>query len=280
MIVSYRLFERFRSSKVEITFWDVGQGDSSLLKLPHGKNYLIDAGGGWENQKVDQVLIKELSRKGILKLNGIVMSHADSDHAQGFFGIFRNVQVERLFISGLEGADSSELERRIIGDAISREIKVEKITGIKTLVHDEIKLRLISQKMDSEQSKNNRSLIVELSAYGCKVLFTGDIEEAAERRLIPKLSSSFSVLKVPHHGSKTSSSWLFLKKIRPDFAVFSVGARNRYGHPRKEVIRRYRLLGSQVLRTDWNGFVQFEIDPTGKITCSDSRGSCGIKWCR
>ena len=134
-------------------------------------------------------------------------------------------------------------------------------------------LNLLSKK------NNNLGLWMELNVYGCRFLLTGDMEKEAERLVSKKITPPFHVLKVAHHGSLTSSEREFLIRVLPAFSVISVGAENSYGHPKFQILERLRYFRSQILRTDFHGFISFKVSPSGKLTCTHSLGFCGEIQC-
>ena len=129
------------------------------------------------------------------------------------------------------------------------------------------------------KTTNDRSLVLVLEFGGCRALFTGDIERAGEEELMGRLGSPVHLLKVPHHGSKTSSTLRFLRHYRPRWAVISVGLGNQYGHPNPAVLARYREQGIPLWRTDFHGFVQFAMSSDGRVRCTSFYGSCGVGRC-
>lgn len=282
-LVCFRIYERSYSSQAEVLFWDVGQGDSALLSMPHGKNYLIDAGGGFRRDKVGEVLFKELSRKAVLFLDGFILSHPDQDHGGGAFTLFRKLRFQKMFISkNLENFDPPlSLLTQLKADAKSRQIKVVSIEDTIELSKDpSYSLKLQAFNPPRKKNTNNLSLVALLEIYGCRFLFTGDLEKEAERELLKDLKSPIQVLKVAHHGSKTSSHKKFLERTKPRWSVVSVGKDNRYGHPREEVLRRIRSLQSKLLRTDFHGYVSFKVFPSGKMKCQSALGDCGAWDCK
>ncbi len=131
----------------------------------------------------------------------------------------------------------------------------------------------------SSGETNDKSLVVELEGYRCTALFTGDIEKSAEATLLRRGLKRATLLKVPHHGSKTSSTPGLLQRVKPRWAIISVGQGNTYGHPHSGVLARYVERGIQVLRTDFHGYVRFTINESGSIACQSSLGPCGTYTC-
>lgn len=281
-LVLFRAYERYFSAEAEVIFWDVGQGDSALIRLPFGKNYLLDAGGGYEGQRIGEVLFQELSRKAILSLDGFILSHPDSDHVLGLFSLLRKVSVRQLYFSkNLEILyPVPGLLTQVIAEAKSRKIPIHDLKEIWNLKTSDYSFDLQPMLPITKPNSNNLGLVGHLEVYGCRFLFAGDIEKESEALLLKKIVRPYHVVKVAHHGSKTSSHLPFVKKTRPLWSIVSVGAENRYGHPRKEVLRRWRNMKSEILRTDFHGYVSFKVSPQGKINCQSGLGPCGEWDCR
>ena len=135
------------------------------------------------------------------------------------------------------------------------------INGVKVDIYNPPVLLFQGQSMDIQSSLNNNSVVVKLTFKGVSFLFTGDIEEEAEKKLV-QLGSRLesTVIKVPHHGSVMSNTKEFLAKVHPSYAVFSVGYKNRFGFPNKRILERYRDLGSRTYRTDTDGAITMITD--------------------
>ena len=279
--IGFRIHTRYFSNEAEITVWDVGQGDSILLQLPRGRNFLIDTGGGSRNELLGEELVRELSRKGILKLNGLLVSHPDADHLEGAFPLLRKIKIEKIgFSAPLLGLPAAELRlNRLLAEAQSRGIPITPISESVQVPIGPAQLRLTPSLPNQVLTPNNLGLITELEVYGCRFLFPGDIEKEAEAVYSNSSNLPVTVLKVAHHGSRTSSRREFLERFRPQVAVISVGADNRYGHPRHEVIARLRHYHTQVFRTDFHGYVSFRVLPKGEVHCQSAQGTCGKFQC-
>jgi len=266
-----RFHSRFFNSDLTITFYDIGQGDAALVQLPYGRNLLIDGGGGFKDwDRGRSVLLPELTSLGILSLDGILLSHPDGDHVMGLRTVVRELGVKQFWLS------RHFFQKPV---PILRELSV-KIQP----VHK--KLQLHWKGVDLEfhsigstlKRRNDRSLVVLIRFAGCRLLFTGDLERAGEEELLHRIAKPIDVLKVAHHGSKTSTGQKIAKALSPAVSVISVGSKNRYGHPSAKVVDRLRPLG-RVLRTDAHGYVQLKIAPTGVISCRTAAGDCGVFSC-
>ena len=251
---------------LEITFLDVGQGDAAFVRFPDGKSMLIDGGAnrrGYDNG--ERVLDPFLCNKGIFKLDLLVLSHPDNDHGGGLAHIVRTFNVKRVLgvpHRSLPPPTHGDLHQVVdtkgipheLGDA--REIQLTSTAQL-ALLHprDEASVNLMDEDVNSD------SLVLKMTYGSVRALFTGDINRETELALISDgndLRAEF--LKVPHHGSQTSSSSEFIEAVGPQEAIFSVGTRNRYGFPSEKVVNRYQERGCRVLRTDELGAIRLRTD--------------------
>lgn len=265
--------------KLVVTFFDVGQGDSIGIQFPGGKTMLVDAPGGWGGWNAgEMIVIPELLRKGMLSLDYIVMSHPDRDHSQGLIPIVNQLSVAEFLYHSVFNLEKTVEVLKTGVQKYGRLSPVERETTI-DVGGASVKFIPMNHSCTSGCKDNNQSLLVEISFAGCRVLLTGDIEKEAEREWLHRYGMKLDLLKVAHHGSKSSSIEEFLRAARPQIAVASVGWRNRYHHPHPTVVRRYRELGIPLLRTDTDGFVEVRIDPGGSMECNSWHGPCGVYRC-
>jgi competence protein ComEC len=256
----------------EITFIDVGQGDSILIKLPFGRgNYLIDSGGALMFETEDwkmrsdpyetgkDTVVPFLKSKGISKLDKFFLTHGDMDHIGGASAVLKEMKVKSVVFP--QGADFSEAEKDLIVQAKNNnsEIVFTK-AGDSWLIGDSVfqVLSPFGGEMGDDVGKNDGSIVLFAKVGGLNWLFTGDLEEQGEGQLIksyPDLKAD--VLKIAHHGSKTSSTDLFLAGMKPRIGVISAGRNNRYGHPHNVVMNRLNDYNVKVLRTDKQGAVTY-----------------------
>jgi len=282
LIVAGRIYARFWNSNLTVIFFDVGQGDCALVQFPKGKTALIDGGGASREWNVgERIVIPELTRRAILSLDHVFLSHPDADHAGGLSAVLRDLSVERLWYNG--AFDRDRKPHRLFGEliALSENRRVRREPVFLPVEWRENGATLSAWVSPVRQKKtNNRSLLLELNFAGCRFLFTGDIEARAEESLVPGLRGPVTVLKVAHHGSKTSSTDSFLRRTSPRVAVISAGRTNAYGHPHPPVLQRLRRFGAEVFRTDFHGYLQFDVEPNGRLRCQSAQGFCGEMNCR
>lgn len=271
---------RFLQKHLTVLFFDIGQGDASLVVFPGGHTLMIDAGGGFGDTTIAKnEILPELARRGILTIDDAVMSHPDQDHGYGFTTLLSEFRVRRLWYSGdLESQfPPKPLFVRLRDLAIRRAIALRPVKTTQV----EIVNGVTWERWPSRgRAKNDWALLSRFEFGGCQVLFTADIESDGEKKLISKKSHPNTLLKVAHHGSKTSSTEAFLAWAKPRWSVLSLGHRNQYGHPHPSVLRRLHRFQTQIFRTDFHGFVEFRISEKGQVECLTAEGSCGIASCR
>ena len=230
---------------LRIYFIDVGQGDSTLILTPKGNSILID-GGGSETGSFDvgeKILLPYLLDRGVTKIDYMMISHFDSDHVGGLFSILENLRVEHVLIS--KQGKESENYKHFLEISKRKKIKVIYVeAGDRINIEKNMFFEILfpTRNLISENILNNNSIVARLVYKNFKILFTGDIEEIAEKELI-KLYSKINklradILKVAHHGSKSSTIASFLKLVNPRISLIGVGATNTFGHPNIGVLER------------------------------------------
>ena len=250
---------RGKTDRLEVAFLDVGQGDAAVVRFPGGKVMVIDAGGTPDGSfdPGERIVAPYLWQCKIKRIDFLVNTHYHPDHLQGLFFLLDNFEVDRVWVNGDPETDFSAAERFLLsaGDrvrAMSREDRAVEIGGTRLEF-------LHPPRAQRDFWGNSASLVLRLT-YGLHgFLFCGDIEGLAEEEILKRNSDLIStVLKAPHHGSKTSNSSKFVESTRPKFAVFTVRAGGRSRLPNPEVLERYEAIGTKILRTDRDGAIFFE----------------------
>ena len=247
-----------------ITYLDVGQGDSSVIILPHGKTVLIDTGGLFNSNYslAKNKIIPYLNSKGINRIDALILTHGDYDHMGESVNLINNIRVSKVI---LNCGEFNNLENELI-EVLDRK-KIKYYLCIKELNIDKYKLQFLNTKEYDNENDNSNVIYIELDGY--KFMFMGDSGIEKEKDILDKYNiSDINVLKVGHHGSKTSSDKKFIDEIKPKYSIISVGKNNRYGHPNKEVLDT--LNDSKIYRTDQDGSIMFKIkkDKLQIETCS------------
>jgi len=250
---------------LRVTFLDVGQGDACLITLPDDRHLLID--GGPKSLSFDageRIIYPYLVRQGIEEIHALILTHAHADHLGGLPYLLRHVNVHEVWDTGL--TYESQLFTDFIHVIDSLAVRRRTFSGYEQL-HDFSPVEMYvlhptSRFLDTNRGNINEvSLVLKMSYGSTDFLFVGDVERLGERRLIPFASFLNSeVLKVAHHGSRTSSTVPFLQYVRPEFAIISVGEFNKFRHPSAGVVARLQELGATVFRTDRHGAVLLQSD--------------------
>jgi competence protein ComEC len=250
---------------LRLTFIDVGHGDSILIEFPAGKRMLIDGGGLYED-RFDigkNVIAPFLWKKKIRRIDTLVLTHPDPDHLKGLNFIASQFSIGQFWDNGVQAESQPYLqlkkilnEKKIKIQSLHEESPPQIINGVEMSILNPPALNGMPKKIQNLWDFNNASLVMKLRFRNISVLLTGDIEKEAEERMVKKGSQiRADILKIPHHGSSSSSSPLFLERVKPTHAILSVGERNIGRLPHPGVVKRYLQLGSKVLRTDRDGAI-------------------------
>ncbi|KKC29968.1 hydrolase of metallo-beta-lactamase fold [Caldanaerobacter subterraneus subsp. pacificus DSM 12653] len=264
MVIALLFFWNYFVPKdLEVTFLDVGQGDATFVRTPHGRAFLIDGGGNpvFSNSSFDigeDILLPFLYYKGVIKLDAVFISHTDIDHIGGIITVLENMKVDRVFI-GVQKVEDQNFKKmmevagkkRVSVIFLKKGDKVE-VDGVKVYV-----LHPDPGNLIEENPINNNALVFKMRYGNISFLFTGDIEKPAEE-VLKESDLKTHVLKVAHHGSSTSSTPEFIEKADPQVFVIQVG-KNSYGLPSERVVKYLKERG-KLYRTDENGAVIVRTD--------------------
>lgn len=247
------------SGALEITFIDVDQGDAALIETPDGETILIDGG---EFDTYSSHLEPFLDFKGIDKLDSAVVTHYHSDHYGGIYELLKRGKVAKLILPDYRNTDNTKYNIESLAATTRTEKEyVSKGDRIETDCED-LTIEVLhpeSGGFAGENFHNNSSLVLFIRYFDTSFLIAGDIETRAENELIKNFDIECDVLKVPHHGSSTSSSKAFLEKADPTYAIISAGADNPYGHPHSEVIERLENDDIRIYQTSKDGSITFQV---------------------
>ena len=254
--------------KLRIFFIDVGQGDSTLIITPDKKTVLIDGGGSDSFDVGKKVLLPYLLDRRILKIDYVLISHFDTDHCGGILTIMEKVKVKNIIISEqAEHSENYERFKKLMIHKKIRLIEVKKGDKIKIGRYSEFKILFPTSRLLSENPLNNNSIVAQFNYNNFKMLFTGDIEKLAEQQILKaeKAEIRADILKVAHHGSKTSSIPEFIKAVKPKIALIGVGKNNTFGHPNQQTIKNLENIKCRIYRTDLQGEIIIKIDQKGRM---------------
>jgi competence protein ComEC len=253
--------------RLHVTFIDVGQGDSALLQFPGGSSFVVDAGGlgGRSSFDIgDRVVGAVMRQAGVRRLDTLVLTHGDADHIGGAPAIVRDFRPWDLW-EGIPVPPFEPLE--ILHDeAARRRIRQSTVqTGDAAMV-DGVSIVVRHPGLpdwERQEVRNDDSVVIELLWRDVSIVLTGDIGREVEQAILPQfVPSTLRVIKVPHHGSLSSSGEAFVRALSPRVAVASAGRSNTFGHPAPAVLRRYQDVGADVFRTDQDGAVTVDTDGT------------------
>ncbi len=264
--------------KLRIDFLDVGQGDAAFITFPNGETMLIDGGGrrSFEKTKVqndyeteffepdaqgigETVVSAFLWERGYSKVDYILATHADSDHIQGLSDVAKNFNIKAALFGRTPSADEDFHE--FFSTLEKRKINSIKISRGDVLTFGEVKIEVLYPENTDEISDNNHSIVLRIIYGERKILLTGDIEKETENRLLQNPENlQADVIKVPHHGSRTSSTESFINAVNADIAIIPVGKTSPFGHPHAEVLERWQTANTKILTTGERGTVTILTD--------------------
>ncbi len=256
--------------KLKIHFVDVGQGDCTFITTPQNKTILID-GGGSMSEEYDvgkSTLLPYILDRGYTKLDYVFISHFDQDHVGGILTILEELRVGQVYISKQE--QDSENYQKFLKIVEDKKIKVKVLKqGDCLKIEKNLYFDILwpIEEQIQENVLNNNAMVMKLRYGKFSMLFTGDIEAIAEEKILDFYKEKgesilkSDVLKVAHHGSKTSTTQSFFEKVNPKICLIGVGKNNMFGHPTAEVLER--INGTKIYRTDENGEIILEVECNG-----------------
>jgi len=255
-----------------VTAFDVGQGTAVLIETASHR-LLYDTGPFYspESDGATRVLIPYLKAKGIERLDGVIISHSDNDHSGGALSIFDRIQVDWV-------ASSLPLDLPIVAAAPDH----RRCQAGQKWSWDGVDFEILhpgpGNYESAKQKPNARSCTLKATLGKYSILLPGDIESPQERELVNTIPEKLraTVLLAPHHGSGTSSTIEFLQAVQPQAAIFQVGYRNRYRHPKQQVLGRYEALGIRRLRSDESGAVSLRFGES--VSFSEYRKTHARYW--
>ena len=252
------VYDLSRPQLLEVTFFDVGQGEAIFIETPSRHQVLIDGG---PDSKILEKLASEMPFYD-RTIDLLLLTHPEHDHLAGLIEVLKRYKVENILWTGVI-RDTAECKawQRLIRDEREKEGAQIKIAQSGQLINfgnqsnRYIEMLYPFENLEGQEFKNsnNTSIVVKLIFGENSFLFTGDAYKSVEKKLVDKKADLASdVLKVGHHGSKTSNSEVFIKHVSPEIAVISAGKDNPYHHPHQETLDTLEKYGIKILRTDKN----------------------------
>lgn len=240
------------NDNLKIHFLDVGQGDAIFIELPNNETLLIDAGEAKYQKKV----LNYIEKLNYEKIDYVVGTHPHTDHIGGLAYIIENKDIGQIYLPKVSH-NSKTYENLLLTIKNKGKQVVGATKDMKIINGEDLKIIILAPTSNKFSNLNNASIVLKIIFKDKSFLFMGDAEESVEKTLTDVAAD---VIKVGHHGSDTSSSLAFLKKVSPEYAIISVGENNQYNHPSLEVLKRYENLKTKVYRTDLNGTIDLISD--------------------
>ena len=238
---------------LKVHFLDVGQGDSIFIELPTNETILIDASIKDASDKI----INYLKEENVSKIDYVFATHPHSDHIGGMSAVIKAFDIGQIYMP--KAVTTTKTYENLLLTIKDKSLKIKTAKAGNTIIDtDDLKLVVLAPNQDSYESLNNYSIVLKLTYKEKSFLFMGDAETLSEKEITGDVEAD--VLKVGHHGSRTSTSQAFLNKVNPSYAVISVGLNNDYKHPHQEVVDRLEKKNIKIYRTDQNGDIIFTTD--------------------
>lgn len=252
--VNSAIFDDNNSDNVlKVHYIDVGQGDSTFIELPDGTSMLIDAGEIDQGDKVSTYIFNQ----GYDTINYVVATHAHSDHIGGMADVLNTFNVNNFYMT--DSAATTVVYEKMLEAVEESNAFVHTVMAGDTILNSgDLSIEVVAPKVFDEEEQNNNSIVIKITYGDTKLLFTGDAEKEEEDGIWTNIKCD--VLKIGHHGSSSSTTSNFLKKVEPKYAVISCGLGNSYGHPTDEVLTRLEKNNIEVYRTDLQGTIVVSSD--------------------
>ena len=262
LLIQHPFSRTHTDGKLEVDFLDVGQGDSALVTMPDGTTLLVDGGGSIidTTRRIGETVVSEyLWWRGLDQIDYALVTHADADHIDGLNDVLKNFTVRNALIAR---APANDPEYSKFSETLKHTNTHAELLQAGDVIHfGAVELSVLWPPAGGETSTNNDSIVLRLRFGERSILLTGDIEKQAERSLLESQQNlRADVVKVPHHGSKTSSTEDFVSATAPQFAIISVGRHSMFGHPHKEVVQRWQSHGATILTTGECGTITITTD--------------------
>ncbi|PIQ07771.1 MAG: DNA internalization-related competence protein ComEC/Rec2 [Ignavibacteriales bacterium CG18_big_fil_WC_8_21_14_2_50_31_20] len=246
---------------LSIVMIDIGQGDGIFIKFPNGKTALIDAGNAnLDFDNGERIITPLLRRLSIKQIDYGFISHVDSDHYKGFLYLIKNGWIKEIYKPQIDSSQQKDLDlEQIINDC---EVKLNYYSKTK-MSFGNVRLYILNDTTNYEYinfDSNNNSGIIKIIHGNNSILFVGDAEKESERLMINEYGKFLKsdILKIGHHGSKSSSSQVFIDQVSPKIGLISAGLNNSFGHPTKLIIDRFTSSDVKLYRTDLEGAIIFQ----------------------
>lgn len=252
------------ADQLVVHYIDVGQGDSTFIEFPNQETMLIDAG----ESEYGSVVLSYIKSLGYKKINYLIGTHPHSDHIGGLKMIVNSFDLDKVYMPRATSTTTTYLNLLKAIDNKNLKVTTAK-AGVEVIKTDELSVKILAPIESEYSNLNNYSVVLKITYRNRSFLFTGDAEKLVEDSLSSDIRSD--VIKIPHHGSDSSSSSDFVKKVDATYGIVSVGEDNSYDHPSKDVLKRWEDVGCKIYRTDEEGTVVLKTD--GESIEIKSRGT-------
>lgn len=259
--VNGKNLEKQTDSTLTISFIDIWQGDAIFIKTSDSKNILIDGGPASHKKK----LIAFLEKQNVEVLHHVIATHLHPDHVGGLKYILDKFEVEKLYDPGISYDDPDVAAYEKVRDTLGAKYTlIDKRTIIE--ISPGVLLKVLNPDNNKDKDIHTNCIVIHLVYGGVSFLFTGDMNYAAEEKIIrDKVDFKSTVLKISHHGENDATSEEFLDAVKPKYAVISVGKDNIYKRPKVEVLKRLRKRNIKIFRTDLDGTITFNLNKDGGL---------------
>lgn len=237
---------QYNNEDLIVHFVDIGQGDSIFIQFPNGETSLIDAG-----PKVSSdIIVNYLKEMKVEKIDYIIATHPHEDHIGGLPEVIKNFEIGKIYMP--DKTANTTIFKRLLSEIKSKDLKVNIPSAGEFIIdNNDLKYQVLAPNGDKYDNTNDYSIVSKITFKDNSFLFTGDAEKISEKEMVEKgYDLTANVLKVGHHGSSTSTTEEFLRKVGPAYGVISLAKDNKYGHPHKETMELLNKNGIKVLRTD------------------------------
>ena len=259
---AFEAYQEIRHPSWTLTTIDVGQGDSHLIKAPSGRYFLVDAGDNSRQDSGKDIIVPFLHHIGVSKLDALIITHPDKDHFGGALSLLKMFPIKELWASDCSMKESKPDWQQVLQEARKRNIPIRNIHRGILWKEKYFEMRTIHPRNDVCVEANEGSITLRLKGFGHSAVLTGDLTVKGEKEIMKTDAYLKSdVLKLGHHGSKTSSSVPFLNAVSPTYAIIPSGRKNRFHHPHKQVTDRLDSLHIPYINTAKKGTITFTFSP-------------------
>lgn len=258
--------EDLEKNTLTVHYLDVGQGDTTFIELPNNQTMLIDAGESGYAEKI----IEYIKKLGYSKIDYVVGTHPHTDHIGGLANVINTFEIGLIYMP--KAVSTSKTYEHLLNTILEKNMSVKTAKeGVNILEQESLKISILSPKQNSYTKLNNYSAVIKMVFQNTSFLFMGDAEKEVEQELTDEVKAD--IIKIGHHGSNTSSSEEFVAKVKPQYAIVSVGKDNKYNHPYEEILNRWKNIGASIYRTDELGTIVATSDGTKIVIDNQEQNS-------